>query len=174
MASGMAWRDEIEGGSFTKIADELDRIYANLNANEFSSVKPFLSSANTAIPLGTWQDVPFDAANYGATGGGTWTVTAATQVTYSYALIGKTLHLNVDLLGTQVAGVVTNLGIRLPVGVTVAKNGRTIGVGIQGATPMSIRITFAPAVALSVDLLTGGAFAVGQVDVTFLATIPIV
>ena len=47
---------------------------------------------NRLTPMGHWVDVPFNPANFGANGGGTWTVGAAAVLNNRYCVIGKTLH----------------------------------------------------------------------------------
>ena len=75
-----------------------------------------ISERGRLVAIGDWQAVPFNAANF--TGGGTqtWTVTAATQITFSYSLTGTTLAFQIKLAGTSVGGVPnTTLRIMLPV-----------------------------------------------------------
>lgn len=67
--------------------------------------------------LGYWIAVAFAAGNFTANGAMTWTVDAADQVTFKYALIGKTMFVNIYLDTTTVAGVVnTTLSIAIPGG----------------------------------------------------------
>jgi hypothetical protein len=67
-----------------------------------------LNAANLAsgtIPAGrfpTYTAVAYNAANFGASGGGTWTVDSGDQATYRYVVAGKTMHLSVTLDSTSI------------------------------------------------------------------------
>jgi hypothetical protein len=63
--------------------------------------------------MGHWIDVPYSAANFGATGG-TWTVTAGNVGRFSYALVGKTAFIVLTLDGSVTTGAPTSLNLVLP------------------------------------------------------------
>jgi hypothetical protein len=71
-----------------------------------------------AVPMGHWIDVPFNAANFTAAGGGTWTVGAAAVIRNRYTVIGKTLHWGIYISwfsGANIlAGTVTGVLISIP------------------------------------------------------------
>jgi hypothetical protein len=50
-----------------------------------------VNERNRSAPMGEWINVPFNAANFTAASGMTWTVTAGNITTNRYMLIGKTL-----------------------------------------------------------------------------------
>jgi hypothetical protein len=70
-------------------------------------------------PIGYWQDVPFNAANFTAEGGGTWTVDATAVMVNRYTLSGRTMIWRMYVSwfqGTSViAGNVTRLHLATPV-----------------------------------------------------------
>jgi hypothetical protein len=91
-----------------------------------------------ATPLGHWLDVPFNAANYTADTG---TVGAITQLTYAYALVGRTCHLNLYATFTPSAAT-ASVYVALPAGVVAARvhgapfytNAATAGAGLLTTT----------------------------------------
>jgi hypothetical protein len=60
-------------------------------------------------PIGVWQAVPFNAANFGG-----MTVTAAQVVTNRYTLFGKTVLWNLGIENTTVVGTPISLTVTLP------------------------------------------------------------
>jgi hypothetical protein len=72
-------------------------------------------------PMGHWIDVPFSAANFGATGG-FWTVAAENVARFSYALIGKTAVIQLVVSGSVVSGSPTSLNLVLPFTILAAQN----------------------------------------------------
>lgn len=71
--------------------------------------------------VGPWVAVTYNAANFGATGGGgSWTVSAGDHVAYAYAIHNKTMAVSVYLQDTAVAGTPSTLNIVLPAGITSA------------------------------------------------------
>jgi hypothetical protein len=73
------------------------------------------------LGMGDWQAVPFNAANFTASGGATWTVIAAAVAVQRFALTGQTMHYNIIVQNTTVGAVApANLLIALPTGYTVA------------------------------------------------------
>ena len=97
-------------------------------------------------PMGHWQTVPFNAANFSATGGATWTVTAGNQSVYSYCLLGKTLHIVLYLTSTTLSAAASTVQIALPVGGmsslsvggVVAYKNPGAGYGVLFATPGTV------------------------------------
>lgn len=56
------------------------------------------------VPMGEWISVPFNAANFTASGAMIFTVTAAQVTTFRYTLIGKTAIFAVFIAGASVTG----------------------------------------------------------------------
>lgn len=80
-----------------------------------------------SAPLGHWIDVPFSAANFSANTG-SWTV-AAGQVTYAYALVGRSCSVSLYLTNaTSVSGSPTTLKIQLPPGIVPARSTGAAGL----------------------------------------------
>lgn len=70
---------------------------------------------------GFWTPVEYSAGLFTASGAQTWTVQAADQTTFSYAIVGKTLMVAVVLASTTVGGTPSpSLRIALPTGFTAA------------------------------------------------------
>jgi len=79
-----------------------------------------LSEKGRTTPIGHWISVPYNAANFTASPGGTWTVQAADVTDYSYTLVGQTMWVTFSLSNTTVgAPAPTELRIALPGGITV-------------------------------------------------------
>ena len=72
--------------------------------------------------VGHWIDVPFSAANFGATGG-TWTVAAGNISRFSYALIGKTALIQLYVDGTVIGGTPTSLNLVMPFTLAAGQSG---------------------------------------------------
>jgi hypothetical protein len=66
-----------------------------------------------ATPIGHWIDVPYSAANFGATGG-TWTVSSLNAVRLAYTLIGKTALIQLWIDGSVVGGAPSSLNVVMP------------------------------------------------------------
>jgi len=64
--------------------------------------------------VGPWIDVAFNAANFTASSGGTWTVTAPSVGRYSYAIVGTTLLVQVYITGTTIGGSPSSINLQLP------------------------------------------------------------
>lgn len=90
-------------------------------------------------------DIPFAAANFGATGAMTWTVDAADVRTFAYSLDGKQLTLTFRLVNTTVGGVVAgnNLTIKLPNGMLAAQESAQCALCAPGGSPSEGSIAFA-------------------------------
>lgn len=90
----------------------------NIQGGDLSVAQNIYEKART-VPMGHWTDVPFNAANFGATGGGSWTVGAAAIIHNRYTLIGKTvvwsLYLSWFSGANVLAGTVTSVTIAVPV-----------------------------------------------------------
>ena len=75
------------------------------------------------VAVGEWTAVPYNAGNFTASAG-TWTVDSGDQLAYAYTLVGKTMTLAFDIVGTDVsAGAI--LRIAIPGGYTAARRTRT-------------------------------------------------
>jgi len=72
-----------------------------------------------SVPMGEWQAVPFNAANFIA-GTGAWTVTAGQIQSNRYMLIGKTLFWNLSIGTSTVTGPTTWVYAVLPGGLLSA------------------------------------------------------
>jgi hypothetical protein len=55
------------------------------------SVAADLYEKARTVPMGHWQNIPFNAAWFGAVGGGTWTVGAPAITVNRYAIVGRTI-----------------------------------------------------------------------------------
>ncbi|HMF95106.1 MAG TPA: hypothetical protein VKE96_12460 [Vicinamibacterales bacterium] len=72
------------------------------------------------VAMGHWSSVPYSAANFTAVGGGTWTVDAGDVLFYDYALVGKTMWLNFNIMLSTLSGTVNELRIAYPGGYSSA------------------------------------------------------
>jgi hypothetical protein len=81
-----------------------------------------ISEKNRPTPMGHWIDVPYSAANFGATGGA-WTVPSGNVVRFSYMLVGKTAWLQVWIHGGTVSGTPTSLNLVLPWTILAGQSG---------------------------------------------------
>jgi hypothetical protein len=134
----------------------------------------FYNQIDAAIaPLGsggTWQAVPFNAAHYTATGGGTWTVGAAGLAESRYTLLGKTLHWSLFIAwyasASTVAGAVTTLNVTLPGGLSAGGNGAIrLARFIDGNSQWIdvLASTAGGATTIGIARVTGAAFTAGQI-----------
>jgi len=64
--------------------------------------------------IGVWVSVPYSAGLYATTGGGSWAVTGANQVTLAYTLNNKTVTVAFQLINTAITGTPVGLAIGLP------------------------------------------------------------
>lgn len=71
---------------------------------------------------GTELQPPYSAADFTAAGGGTWTVPGGSVVASHYRRRGREMKWNVFLINTTVTGVVTELRVALPPGITTARS----------------------------------------------------
>lgn len=65
-------------------------------------------------PMGEWTDVPWTPANFAASGGMTWTPTAAQQALFHFTLLGKTLIVQFDFELTSISGGANQLLLTIP------------------------------------------------------------
>jgi hypothetical protein len=89
-----------------------------------------------AASMGVWTAIDYAATNLAtSTDGSTWGSSAADQVVYAYAVIGKTLLLDFNLQNTSVgSGDPIQLRLDLPSGFTVSRTTITAGwCSISGA-----------------------------------------
>lgn len=74
-----------------------------------------------STPMGEWTAVSFSAGNFTASGSMGWTVASGDQITYRYALVGKTMTLAFWLDTTTTTGTAASeLRIAIPGGFTAA------------------------------------------------------
>jgi hypothetical protein len=90
-----------------------------LNRQGDVSVGRDLYEKQRTTPLGHWKTYPYSAGNFTANTG-TWTVEAGDVTNLTYMLIGKTLFVDFNLLGTSVSGSPTQLRILIPEALSVA------------------------------------------------------
>lgn len=74
----------------------------------------------TAI-LGAYTTPTFNAADFTAAGGQTWTLAAGDVSVFAYALVGKTMSLSFLFRTTSVSGATATLYVAIPGGYTAAK-----------------------------------------------------
>jgi hypothetical protein len=97
--------------------------YVSIGINDLGA-GGVLRERGRSLPLGEWQDEPFNAANFTAPAGMTWTVTAGAMTTNRYCLMGKTLIWQFATAETTVGGTPLNhVFVRLPAGITAARYG---------------------------------------------------
>lgn len=103
----------------------LDRA-GNIVANGSILVQGSLFEYGRGVPMGAWQDVPFNAANFSGSGGGTWTIGPAAIITNRYMLVGKTMtwrfYISWFSGDNLVGGAPTTLNITIPGGHTCPGN----------------------------------------------------
>lgn len=81
-----------------------------------------------SVALGDWTSVAYSSSNFTTSGGGTWTVDSADQITLAYMLVGKTMTVAFQLDNTSVsASGVVQLQIKIPGGFVAAKNVNAAG-----------------------------------------------
>lgn len=95
-----------------------------------------ISERGRTIAMGEWIAVPHDATYYTASvGGGTWTVTAANQVTLAYCLIGNTMILAFTLETTSVSATPAVLFLKIPAGYLAVRDTWSKVSVVVGAGP---------------------------------------
>lgn len=75
--------------------------------------------------IGVWTTIPYNAADYTASGGA-WTVEAADLTVFRYCLIGKTAIVNFAVQATSLAVAGPDLLVRLPAALTAAADTTTV------------------------------------------------
>jgi hypothetical protein len=112
--------------------------------NSLAAVEPAsggIFERGRSLPLGEWVDIPFNAANFTTSGGGTWTTVA--QVAYRYTVIGKTVFLSFNFQNCTITGTPgISLQAKLPAAITpvsqVANPCTVSPHGLPGTTGYSI------------------------------------
>jgi hypothetical protein len=86
---------------------------------------------NRTVPMGEWTDVPYNAADFYASGSMTWTVEAGDLRGYRYMIVGKTLFIQFAIVGSSVGGTAsTALMIKLPAGLVVSNPSSVLSTAI--------------------------------------------
>lgn len=68
---------------------------------------------NRSVAVGSWIDIPFNAADFSGIGGMIWTVTSTN--TFAYSLVGNTLFLSLFIASSTLGGILSStLSIKLP------------------------------------------------------------
>ena len=122
---------------------------------------------------GAWMTPPFNAAEYGTVGGGSWTVTAGVA-TYRTRLTGRTIQVNYQIGPTTVAGTPTQLTKSLN-GFTIAAScgllnksylaGGSQRVGFVGITAGETWLNFYSTHDLVAWAAGSGVYVIGQLNV---------
>ena len=119
--------------TLTVNVDGAGSLDSGLSAVQYS----LISRVNSSI-TGEWTSVAYSAANFTATGGGTWTTDAAgDQLAYAYIIIGNTMIVNYSIATTDVAGTVSAVNIAIPASKVATKAmvsavGRCLDAGVVG------------------------------------------
>ena len=102
--------------------------------------------------VGEWTAVAHDAANFTASSG-TWTVEAADQQFFSYAIIGKTMFVSFAINSTSVSATPGTLSIKVPGGFSIASvAARAFFQAVDNGTVTAAGMTNTAASATSFDL----------------------
>jgi hypothetical protein len=129
------WTIGVESGGALALGEDVA-------GKRLAEVNALVVRANTGLyergrsaAVGDWTDIPWAlGAAFTASGAMTWTVASADQITYAYALVGKTMHVMVTLQLTTTAGVAdTTLKVAVPGGGTIAKQFTSTGAAIADA-----------------------------------------
>jgi len=108
----------VTGDAYANMVIATSHIYSNGGSAIIAG--NIYERGRNAVAMGEWQDVPFSAANFTASGGAAWTVAAGNVALNRYALIGKTLIWALYLTGGSISGATpAELYIRVPGGFTV-------------------------------------------------------
>jgi hypothetical protein len=150
---------------------------ASIDANGNAVFSGTVRERGRAVPMGEWTPVAYSAGNYTAGGAMTWGVDDADE-TVSYAVVGKTMFLSVEVVNSDVGGVAaTSLRLAIPGGYTCAPfNGghvslRDAGVWVHGfaaAAPDGTAVFF-----YRYDLTNYTITAGDNTDVRAVLTIPL-
>jgi hypothetical protein len=101
---------------------------------------------------GAWITPTFNAGDFTASGGGTWTVAAGDVTTYTYLLSGRIMTVSWYLQTTSVSGSPNNLFIAIPNGLTATKNMLTAIVVSDGGASNSLGFARASASGATVTI----------------------
>lgn len=105
-------------------ATQTDILVLSRNGNVFIGANAY--EQGRAVPMGHWQDVPFNAANFTAGPPMFWTVTGSNVTHNRYTLIGKTLIWTVYIVQSVLSGTSSGtLYLGLPAGLTT-----NMGLGV--------------------------------------------
>jgi hypothetical protein len=112
----------------------------SLQANGQAAFANGLSEYGRTFKMGDWVPVAFNAANFSATGGGSWTVPSV-QSNF-YAVVGRTVTYTVQLFNSTITGTVITLRINLPAGFVAQANAGTVSAwsvdGTNAYQPMIV------------------------------------
>ena len=99
---------------------------------------------NRAFGMGITQTRAYNAGDFTATGGGTWTVDSGDLTNFKYRVVGDTMWVNIGLASTSISGTVSTLTITIPGGATsqetaggfcgLGDNSSTFALGLMTAT----------------------------------------
>jgi hypothetical protein len=120
-------RFRLIGGSQQLWIQAVDDAQSVAHANPFkvdrqgnAYIENRIFEKNRTTALGYWIDVPYNAANFGATGG-TWSVPAAAR--FSYALDGTTAHIQLWIDGSTIGGAPSSINLVLPFTILAQQSG---------------------------------------------------
>jgi len=128
---------------------------------------------------GNWLAHPFAAGDFGALGGGTWTVGAGAYTQNRFTVIGKIMHWAPYIYwgagASTIAGAVTTLTMRLPGGYTTgnASGIRLAQFYVAGVLTDGFAFTGAGSTTISIAKADSSALAAGQVGFYSLLTLEI-
>lgn len=122
---GIAYRLIPHGSTLLKLGDNdsgpgnyLSGVYASAIESGSGYKERFRTT-----PMGEWTSVAFNAGDFTATGGMTWTVAAGDIATFAYTLVGKTMTVALHITNTTIGGVLANtIQIKIPGGFTSARS----------------------------------------------------
>lgn len=139
-----------------------------------------ISEKGRLTPMGSWIDVPYNAANFTATPGMTWTVDPADVVSFAYTLVGQTLSMVVHLITTTPGGTAgLELFIAIPGGFVPARTFQTpIRALDGGAVAMSFVVVTQSIAKVSIQRSDGAKWNTGgpaaqKTQISGVLTIPI-
>jgi hypothetical protein len=123
--SGTVLNNAMKTGLYDEIDGALGQAAAvgGVNTGDLKISGDYYEKSRT-VPMGTWVDVPFSAANFGGLSGLTWTVAAGNVSLNHYRLIGKSFRWNLTITGSTIGGTPgPYLKLVAPTGVGFAKEG---------------------------------------------------
>jgi len=131
-----------------------------------------ISEKGRTTPMGHWMAVPYNAANFTADSG-TWTVPSG-NVTYTYALIGKTLLLSLYINSSTLSVTPSFLYVAFPTGI-IGQNAQnsTCPIVTGGTWTVGNATLGASATNIAVHRIPFQTFATGNVQVMVNLTIQI-